>query len=198
MVVGLTGAIASGKSLVTEELKRLGAEALDADVIARELVVPGLPAYYEILREFGNGVLKEDGTLNRRLLGSIVFSDRARLEVLNRIMHPKILGRIEAGIKELNARCKDPLIVVDIALLVELGFYRKVDKVIVVAADQEKLVKRMMARDRLTEAEARQRLSAQLPIKEKLAYADYVIDNNGTIEEALNRTRAVFKELAGR
>lgn len=197
MVVGLTGGIASGKSLVSTELKRLGAHIIDADIIAREIVVPGNPAYYEIISEFGQEVLREDGTLNRKMLGSVVFADDKRLKALNSITHPRILKRIEDDIEKINAACAHPLIVVDIALLIELGFHKKVEKVIVVFADDDKLVKRMMARDNLTEHEAKQRLSAQLPMKEKLRYADYVIDNNGSVEEAQAQVKKLHDELSG-
>src|SRR5574340_30376 len=113
VIVGLTGGVASGKSLVAGELKKLGAHIIDADVISREITEPGSPAYREIVSTFGEGILKADKTIDRKALGSIVFSDREKLKLLNRMTHPRIIEKINSGIKALQARLKDPLIVVD-------------------------------------------------------------------------------------
>ena len=194
MIVGLTGGIATGKSLVSAELKRLGATVIDADVIAREIVEPGKPAYNEIVESFGERVLNPDRTLNRKALGDIVFCDREELGKLNRITHPRIRQRIR---EELARAGEDELVVVDIALLIEMGFRDEVDSVIVVWADEERQIERMLRRNNLTREEARQRLSCQIPVKEKLGYADYVIENNGDIESAVARASEVFMALKG-
>jgi len=192
MIVGLTGGIATGKSLVSGEMERLGARVIDADVIAREIVEPGKPAYDEIVEEFGEGILGPSRSLDRKALGDIVFRDREALGKLNRITHPRIRQRIR---EEIAKAREDEIVVVDIALLIETGFIDEVDKVIVVAAVEERQIERMLKRNGLTRQQALQRLSCQLPVKEKLEYADYVIENNGTIEDAMERTREVWREL---
>lgn len=194
MIVGLTGGIATGKSLVASELKRLGAFVIDADRIAREVVEPGRPAYADIVREFGKGVLKADGSLDRKALAGIVFSDRAALERLNAITHPRIRERIREEAERLSAEGAS-LIVLDVALLIEMGVKYEVEKIIVVAAERKQQIERTMMRDGLTAEEAERRLSCQMDIKEKLGYADYVIDNSGTKEATLERTRELFEEL---
>lgn len=198
MIVGLTGGIATGKSLVSNELKRLGAHIIDADIVAREIVEPGKPAYGEIVREFGSSILKEDGTLDRKGLGRIVFSDREALNKLNSITHPRIKERIAQEALEIEKRYEDPVIVVDIALLIELGMHTGMSSVIVVYSPEDEQIRRMLQRDGLTEQDARNRLKAQMPIKEKLKYADHIIENTGTVESALARTREVWEELMRR
>jgi len=196
MVAGLTGSIASGKSLVSAELKRLGAHVVDADIVAREVVEPGCPALEEIEKEFGPSVIKADGALDRAALAAIVFSDADRLKALNSITHPRIIARqreLVAGIKKEFA---DPFIVVDAAVLIEAGEHRQMDVVIVVSCDEERQIERLAERG-LTRQEALKRIRAQMPLKEKLKYADYVIENNGTVEETLKKTRALYNRLSG-
>ncbi len=194
MIVGLTGGIATGKSLVASEMKRLGAHVIDADSVAREVVEPGKPAYKEIIREFGRAVLKPDGTLDRKALADIVFKDKAALERLNAITHPRIRERIREEAARLSEG-GNGLVVLDVALLIEMGVRYEVEKIIVVAAGREQQLERAMKRDGLTADEAERRLSCQMDIKEKLKYADYVIDNSGTKESTLERTRELFEEL---
>lgn len=195
MLVGLTGGIAAGKTLVSEELKRLGARVIDADALAREAVRPGEDAYLEIVEAFGRGILRPDGSIDRKALGAIVFSDSEALGKLNAITHPRIRKAIRDEAARISSREPDALIVLDVALLLESGAYADVEKVIVVAADEERLVERMGRRDGLTPEEAKRRLASQMPLKEKAAAADYLIENNGTPEEALERTREVFRKL---
>jgi dephospho-CoA kinase len=197
VIVGLTGGVASGKSLVSGELKRLGAHIIDADVISREIVEPGEPAYREIASVFGKGVLRADGTIDRRALGGIVFSDPGKLKILNEITHPRIIEKIGSAIKALQAKGGDPLIVVDAALLIEVGLHKEMSKVIVVYADEEKQVQRIISRDHLIEKEARERINAQMPLREKLRYADFVIDNNGRVEDTLKSVKELYGRLAG-
>ncbi len=196
MTVGLTGGIASGKSLVADELERLGARIVDADLVSREVVRPGTPAHAGIVEAFGPEVLLEDGGIDRKKLGSIVFSDPRKLEILNSITHPRIRERIRELVSE--ARRADPsaLIVIDAALLIEGGLFREMSKVIVVYADEKTQTERLARRDRITPEEAQKRIRSQMPLKEKLKYADYVIDNNGEPESTLERVREVYGELA--
>lgn len=195
MIVGLTGGIATGKSLVSNELKKLGAHIIDADLIAREIVEPGKPAYKELIEAFGEGILREDGTLDRKKLGGMVFSDREKLRKINSITHPKILKRVDEEIARINSGGKDAVIVVDAAVLIEAGAHKTVDKVIVVYSSEDRQIERIRKRDSLTEAEARCRIDSQIPLKEKLRYADYVIYNDGTIEEVIKKARELYQSL---
>lgn len=193
MVVGLTGGIASGKSLVAHYLKELGAKLIDADEISREIVRPGMPAYQEILQVFGKGILNQDGTIDRKGLGKVVFSNPELLKRLNEITHPRILEEVRRRIGE--AKKDQAIIVVDVALLFEVGLHREMDRVIVAYVDKETQIKRLMERDGLTEGEARLRLSAQMPLEEKLKYAHFIIDNSIGMEETRRQVEEVFKEL---
>ena len=196
MVAGLTGSIASGKSLVSAELKRLGARVVDADLIAREVVEPGSPALKEIEEEFGGAVIKAGGELDRAALAAIVFSDPEKLKILNRITHPRIIARQREMVEEIKKSSGDSLVIVDAAILIEAGEYKFMDAVIVVYSDEEKQVERLAGRG-LTRREALARVRAQMGLKEKLEYADYVIDNNGTMEEPLRQTRELYDRLRG-
>ncbi|CAG1065967.1 dephospho-CoA kinase [uncultured bacterium] len=196
MIVGLTGGIATGKSLVAGELKKCGAAIIDADRIAREVVEQGKPAYDDIVKEFGRSVLKADGGLDRKTLANIVFNDKAALEKLNQITHPRIRERIREEARRLSAE-GERLIVLDVALLIEMGVKYEVEKIIVVYSEAGQQLERLMKRDSLTEAEAKKRLSCQMDIKEKLKYADYVIDNSGAIESTLEQAKELFAELEG-
>lgn len=196
MTVGLTGGIASGKSLVAGELERLGARIVDADRISREVVRPGTPANAGIVEAFGPEVLLEDGGIDRKKLGSIVFSDPRKLEVLNSITHPRIRERIRELVSEAERSTPSALIVIDAALLIERGLYSEMSKVIVVYVDEKTQAERLARRDHITPEEAQKRIRSQMPLKEKLKYADYVIDNNGEPESTLERVREVYRELA--
>lgn len=193
MVVGLTGGIASGKSLVAHYLKELGAHLVDADEISREIVRPGMLAYQEILQVFGKGILNQDGTIDRKGLGKVVFSNPELLKRLNEITHPGILEEVRRRIEE--AKKGQAIIVVDAALLIEVGLHREMDRVIVAYVGEETQIKRLMERDGLTEGEAKLRLSAQMPLKEKLKYAHFIIDNSIGMEETRRQVEEVFKEL---
>ena len=195
MLIGLTGGIASGKSLVAEELKRLGAYLIDADEIAREVVKTGLPTYNEIVKEFGEKILNPDKTINRKELGRIVFSNTELRKRLERITHPRIQEKIDKYIKEIKGRNPDAIIVVDAALLIEAGLYKKMEKVIVVYADEKTQIERLMERDGFTMDAAKNRLSAQMPLTEKRRYADFVIENvEGKNKEKIkDEVKAIFK-----
>lgn len=196
MIVGLTGGIATGKSLVAGELNRCGAAVIDADRISREIVEPGKPAYNDIVKEFGPGIIKPDGTVDRKALGNIVFCDPVALDRLNSITHPRIRERIREEAGRLSAD-GDAIVVLDIALLIEMGVRYEVEKIIVVYCDGEQQVQRLMERDNLTRVEAQKRLSCQMDIKEKLKYADYVIDNSGPMDKTIEQARALYGELKG-
>jgi dephospho-CoA kinase len=192
--VGLTGGIASGKSIVAARMRELGLAVLNADLLAHRLMEPGQPAYEDVVREFGRDVLAADGTLDRKKLGEIVFRDAARRERLNWIVHPRVIEAREEQLKQMEKENPRGLAIVEAALLVEAGYYKMLDQLIVCSCRPEQQMERLRARG-LTEEEARQRIAAQLPLAEKLRLADEVVDCSGTIEETLRQTDEVVARL---
>jgi dephospho-CoA kinase len=195
LIVGLTGGVATGKSLVAKEFKRLGAHVIDADEIAREITRPGTTAYKEIAEEFGNEAIKPDGTIDRKNLGRVVFSDPARLKRLNEITHPKIIQEIEERIEGFKKKHPREIIVVDAPLLIEVGLYRRMDRVVVVYADDERQIERIMKRDGMKKEEAMRLIGAQLPTKRKVEFADFVIDGNAAVKETQKEAEGVYERL---
>ncbi|MDP2858560.1 MAG: dephospho-CoA kinase [Bacillota bacterium] len=184
LVVGLTGGIASGKSTVSRILRNLDAEVIDSDIIAHELTRPGSACYNRIVEAFGHGFLNPDGTLNRRRLGRRVFDNRDELNRLNSILHPAVISIVQQKIDEAGRRPSPPeVLVIDAPLLIEAGMVSMVDVVWVVRVDESTQMERLIARDRLSLDEALSRIRAQMPLKDKIKFADVVIDNSGTIEE---------------
>jgi dephospho-CoA kinase len=196
LLVGLTGGIASGKSSVSAMLAEQGAEIVDADLIARQVVMPGEPAWQKILDHFGRGVLTEDGQVDRKKLADLVFADQAKLTVLNEITHPDIFARVAERLE--HNRDREVVVVLDAALLIETGLADRVDVVVVVdAGDEEEQVRRLTATG-FDERDARARMAAQLPAEARLARADLVIRNDGTLEELTDRVDEVWDELQRR
>jgi dephospho-CoA kinase len=181
-VVGLTGGIASGKSLVANILEKLGAVVVDADLLAREVVAPGEPAYCAIIKEFGSGVVGPDGVLDRTALGRIVFADAAARKALEKITHPRIAERAARRIEDERMRGTFVLFYV-VPLLIEAGLTSMVDEVWLVFVGREVQLARLMERDAISCEEALRKIEAQMPLCEKTAYADVIIDNSGLPEE---------------
>ena len=202
LLVGLTGSIATGKSTVSAMFAHQGARVIDADLLSREVVMPGQPAYARILEEFGSQIFQDDGSLDRKALGAIVFADPARRKRLEEITHPAIGVRQQRILSVLDEEGFEGIVLWDAALLFETGGVSKMDKVVVVFADPDTERRRLMARDGLAEADARARIASQMPIAEKALLADHVIDNSGTREETERQVRAVhdalLAELPGR
>ncbi|HXF83097.1 MAG TPA: dephospho-CoA kinase [bacterium] len=196
-VIGLTGGIAAGVSLVAGMFRALGAVVIDADRIAREIVAPGTEAYRRIVEAFGGDLVQPDGTLDRRRLAQRVFADPAARRRLNAITHPEIRRRIHAELERLRAERPDAVVLVDIPLLLDTvgpdAF--ELDGVIVVLAHREQQISRLMARDGLSREDAERRLAAQRPVAEKAAEADWVIDNTGTIERTRSQVEALWQTL---
>jgi dephospho-CoA kinase len=195
LIVGLTGGIASGKSLVSRVFRDLGASLIDADRIVHELLAPGQEAGKEVAEHFGRDVLLPDGSIDRRKLGEIVFNDQEQRAWLNACLHPRVFQVYTAQVKRLGRAAPDAIVVFDAALLIETGFHRKMDRTVVVYADRDQQVRRLGERDRLTPQQAVVRIDSQMPLAEKLALADYVIDNRGTREETERSAREVFAKL---
>jgi dephospho-CoA kinase len=194
MILGLTGGIATGKSTVAELFRDLGAAVVSADQLAREAVRPGTEALSRLVARFGPTILAADGTLNRKVLADIIFSDPSARKDLNRITHPAIAALAERRLGDL-AREGHPLIVYEAPLLFEAGAEGRVDAVAVVSVDEDLQRTRLRARDGLNDAAAEDRIRAQMPLSEKVARADYVIDNSGSQEETAVQVRALFHQL---
>ena len=194
-IVGLTGGVASGKTTVARILHEEGAHIIDLDRIARALVQPHGAAWKELVRFFGEEILEKDGTLHRKKLASIVFSHPDKRRLLNQVLHPLIKEEVKRQIRSIRESDPEAIVVVDAPLLVETGDHREVDKVIVVASTEAQQGRRLMERDRATEEDARKIISSQLPLEEKLKVADFVIRNDGPLEETEKRTKEIFREL---
>ena len=194
--VALTGGIATGKSHVRVQFERLGVPTIDADTLARDVVAAGTPGLKAVISRFGQDVLDDAGALDRRKLGSIVFSDPVARRDLEEIIHPAVRSAIDAWFESLGGR-PPGFAIADIPLLYETGRHREFDAVIVTACDPVTQLTRVMARDEISAAEARARIAAQLPIEEKTRRADYVIKTDGSFEETNRQVRGVYDALVG-
>jgi dephospho-CoA kinase len=193
--VGLTGSIAVGKSFVLSVLGGLGCVTFDADKIAHSVMEPGREAYRDIVREFGPPVLASDGQIDRVKLGAIVFADAERRKRLNEIVHPRVIEEQDRLLGEAEAADPAGIAVVDAALMIESGGYRRFAKLIVVYCDRETQIERLIGRNHITREDAERRVSAQMSSEEKRRYADYEINTAGTTEETRRRVIEVYNEL---
>lgn len=195
LLVGLTGGVATGKSTVSAMFRALGCVIIDADLLAREVVEPGQPAYREIVEAFGPGVLQPDGGLDRKALGAVVFADSARRRRLEAITHPRIRERFAARLAELAGQGFDGIVIFDAPVMIESGNYRTMDRLVVVTSEEASQVARQQARDVLGEAGARRRIESQMPLAEKARLADYLIDNSGDLAATEAQVREVHRAL---
>ena len=193
-LIGLTGGIASGKSTVSAILRRLGAQVIDADALAREIVEPHQPAWNEIVDTFGNEILQSDQTLNRKKLRKLVFDEPNARKQLEAITHPKIRRLAQEKIAK-SAATGASLVVYEAPLLFETRIHLWLRPVILVACDTATQKRRLQKRDNLTEAEIEQHLGAQMSLEEKRKLADYVIENNGTIEELESAVKTAVQTI---
>jgi dephospho-CoA kinase len=192
LIIGLTGGIASGKSTISSMLTDLDMPVVDADKIAREVVNPGEKAYEKVIQTFGKEVLLADEKIDRKKLGSIIFADEVKRKQLNQIVHPAVREEIlkqRDALVVAGVKC----VVLDIPLLYESKLTHFVDKTLVVAVDEKVQLERLMKRDESDEAEARQRIQSQIPICEKVALADAVIDNNGAKQVSYEQLEHILK-----
>ena len=193
--VGLTGSIAVGKSFVVSVLGELGCATFDADRIAHSVMEPGKAAYKDVVREFGDEVLAADRTIDRAKLGAIVFADAERRKRLNEMVHPRVHEEQNRLLTDAEAADPNGIAIVDAALMIESGGYRRFDKLIVVFCDRETQVRRLMERNQITREDAERRIAAQMSSDEKRKYADYEIDTSGTFEETRSRVEQVYTTL---
>jgi dephospho-CoA kinase len=193
--VGLTGSIGVGKSFVSSVLGELGCRVLDADKTAREVVAPGSPALRDVVAAFGPDVLQRDGTLDRAKLGALVFAAEAARTRLNSILHPYIMAQQDQQMLRWEKENPNGIAVVDAALMIESGGYRRFDKLVVVHCSPEVQLQRLMARDNLSQEEAERRVGAQLSQEKKKQFADYLIDSSAGFESARAQTLEVYGKL---
>jgi len=193
--VGLTGGIATGKSTVGAMFVELGCHLIESDQITHQLFEPGQAVHAAVVKQFGNRILALDGTIDRRILGGIVFRDPQARGKLNSLVHPAIIQRQQEWLKEMQAQDPHGIAIVDAALMIEVGTYKNYDKVIVVTSSSELQKERLRARSALSEEEIESRIRSQMPNEEKIKYADFVIDNSGAIESTRVQVETVYRQL---
>ena len=193
--IGLTGSIAVGKSFVTSVFEELGCHVLDADQTAREVVMPGTPGLAALTDAFGKEILNPDGTLDRKQLGAVVFGDEEKRQRLNHILHPFIIARQDEILREWETKDPNGIGMVDAALMIESGGYRRFDKLIVVHCRPQVQLERLMLRDKLSRDEAQRRIDSQMPQEEKQKFADYLIDTSDGFEVTRSQTKHVYADL---
>jgi len=193
--VGLTGSIAVGKSFVCKVFRELGVFILDADQTAREVVEPNTEGLRAIVKNFGAEVVQPNGELDRIKLGATIFADEAKRQLLNSIVHPLVIEKQNNWLREREAENPDGISIIDAALMIESGGYRRFDKIIVVWCDSATQLQRLVSRNKLNEQQALKRINAQMPQEEKKRYADFLIDTTQGFESARRQTVEVFEQL---
>jgi dephospho-CoA kinase len=193
--VGLTGGLASGKSFAGHALRDLGCHLIEADELGHQVLLPGAEAYDAVIQEFGQEIVDEAGIIDRHKLGERVFGQPELLAKLSSLVHPPVTERQERMIAEIVRTDPASIIVVEAAILVETGSYKKFDRLIVVVCTVEQQMERAMKRGAYTKEEVLARLSRQLPLEEKVRVADYVIDSSGTKENTLEQVRVLYGSL---
>lgn len=193
--VGLTGSIAVGKSYVCDCFRELGCHVLDADKTAREVVEPGTDGLHQVVDKFGNVVLLPSGELDRKKLGAIVFADEEKRQILNSIVHPLVIEAQDRWIKECERSDPDGIAIVDAALMIESGGYKRFDKIIVVWCKPALQLERLMLRDNLSETQAKIRIVAQMPQDEKKRFADHLIDTSHGFDDTRRQAQEIVDQL---
>ena len=195
MKVGLTGGLASGKSFVGDALANLGCLVVQADELGHQTLSPGGAAHDAVIREFGAQIADESGHIDRRRLAALVFNQPEKLARLNALVHPPVMQREEELAAEFARRKPDGIFVVEAAILIETGSYKRFDRLILVVCTEDQQVERALRREGAVEAVVRARLRSQMPIDEKLKFAHFVIDTSGTKENTLRQTEVVYEAL---
>ncbi|MEP6788585.1 MAG: dephospho-CoA kinase [Acidobacteriota bacterium] len=193
--IGLTGSIAVGKSFVCDVFRELGCHVLDADKTARDVVESGTEGLRQVVVQFGEGVLTADGHLDRKKLGAIVFADEQQRQILNSIIHPLVISAQDECITTLERNDPTGIAIIDAALMIESGGYKRFDKLIVVWCEPAIQLKRLMLRDNLSEMDAQKRIDSQMPQDEKKGFADYLIDTSGGFDDTRKQTTDLFQQL---
>lgn len=194
--IGLTGGIASGKSTVAKALGLLGAMVINADTMAHEIMLPETPAWIDVVKHFGEQVLNEDRTINRAVLGQIVFNQPEKLKLLNHIVHPRIMERFQYDLDNIKRNNPAAIVVMEVALLYESHMDRLCDEVWVVWVDRETQISRLMSREGINREDALKRIAAQMPLDEKARKADRVLDNTHSVEETVAVASRYYNEIS--
>lgn len=195
--VGLTGSIAVGKSFVCKVLRELGCHVLDADLTARAVVAKDSEVLAEIVRHFGQDILLSDGELDRKKMGSIVFADAEKRELLNSITHPRVFELQDKWIRDVESADPHGIAIIDAALMIESGGYLRFNKIIVVWCEPALQLSRLMERDNLSEDAAKMRITAQMPQDEKKRFADYLVDTSAGFDDTRSQVENVVRQLRG-
>lgn len=195
--LGITGGVGSGKSVVCDFIKDKGITVVSADELARKAVMPGTSAYDQIVSYFGKEVLSGDGTLNRKKLRGIITTDRKKKEMLEQFVHPAVFVQMDQEIENSRKR-RDPVIAIEVPLLFETGIEAFFDFVLTVSVNTKVRIKRLISRDQITQKEAEALMAIQMPEKEKIEKADFVIDNNGVLDDTRGRVDQFYKKLLDR
>ena len=195
LLIGLTGGVATGKSTVAAMFRRCGAVVIDADALARSVVEPGKPAWRQVVHVFGTAVVNADRTLDRQMLGGIIFRSPAKRKQLERIIHPRVAREQQRLTKAAAAGDPHAVVIYDVPLLFESGIDRRVDKTIVVTADRDTQIARLKQRNGFSRAEALRRITSQLPLAKKRRLADYILDGTMKKADLFRLVRRLFKEF---
>lgn len=195
ITIGITGGYATGKTVVANMFKRLGAKVVDADNIARSVMKPHALAWQRVVNSFGKGILRKDGLINRRKLAEVIFADSMKRQKLNQLVHPPIINEIKRIIKVTAKRGKTKVLAVDAPLLFEAGIEGLFNKVIVVSCSADVQLKRAKRHRKLALTEILQRIKSQWPLVRKIKLADFVVDNNGSITETRRQVKEILKRI---
>ena len=194
-LIGLTGGIGSGKSRAAIYFKELGADVIDVDCLSKQLVEPGKPAWSELFKNFGSYYFNSDQSLNREKLAAEIFQNKEKRFLLEEIIHPRIFAEEQKLYKNYQQLNSEAIVVLDAALLIESGNYKNVDKVVVVRSSEKRQIQRIMSRNDTSKEGVKSRLKAQMPLEEKLKYSDYILNNDGSIEELKVQVRNLYMKL---
>lgn len=195
LLVGLTGGLASGKSFIGHVLEDCGCRLIHADELGHQVLAPGGPAHDPVLHAFGSDILTEEGAIDRRRLGALVFGDPALLEQLNSLVHPHVFALQDEKIAAIAAAQPRAIVVVEAAIMIETGSYTRYDTILLALCARETQIARSMRRDQLTREEVEARLARQMPLAEKIPYAHFIVDTDHTKEETTLRARQVYESL---
>ena len=193
--VGLTGGLASGKSFVAGCFARWGAHVLHADLVGHAVLEPGGAAYADVVRVFGDAILRADGTIDRKTLGNVVFADPEQLERLNALVHPHVFARQRVFFQDVERKEPAGVAVVEAAIMIETGSHKQYDRLVLAVCPPEVQIQRFVERESASEEAARARMARQMPLADKISFADYLVDTSGSKDDTVSRARIVWEKL---
>jgi dephospho-CoA kinase len=193
--IGLTGGVATGKTIVGQELSRLGCRVLQADELGHAVLLKGGEAFESVVEAFGRDILSPDDEIDRHRLAGIVFQDETKLKLLNSLVHPAVFSREEAWMKQVEETDPRALAVVEAAILIETGSFRRFQKLVLAVCEEEQQIERAMARDGATREEVLARIRRQMPLTDKKKFADYVIDTSRSMDDTIEQVAHLYESL---